>query len=121
VQVDVLVVDDDEAIREALVQILEREGLTVGTAAQGGEALSSLENGLRPRVILLDLMMPVMDGSELLALLQQDARLRGIPVLVMTAADVVPRLAVAVEVLAKPLSLRPLFAALSRYCPLLAD
>lgn len=83
-----LVVDDDEAIREAAREILEGEGYAVHEAANGREAMAALEAGVqRPCVMLLDMMMPVMDGHAVLAAL--DARpqlLSGLAVVVWTAS-----------------------------------
>jgi CheY-like chemotaxis protein len=83
-----LVVDDDEAIREAAREILEVEGYAVREAANGREALAALEDGIQPPcVMLLDMMMPVMDGHAVLAAL--DARpqlLQGVRVVVWTAS-----------------------------------
>jgi CheY-like chemotaxis protein len=81
----VLVVDDDRAIRRSLCAVLVDEGYAVAQAANGQEALGLLRRGLRPRVMLLDLMMPVMDGMALLRALGGEPELAGIPILVITA------------------------------------
>jgi CheY-like chemotaxis protein len=83
----VLVVEDDEDIRAAIAEILEGEGYEVGIAANGSEALDELEHMLRPCLILLDLMMPVMNGHEFLARLRELPRLNDVPVLVLTAVS----------------------------------
>ncbi|MBZ4419094.1 response regulator [Myxococcus sp. RHSTA-1-4] len=83
----VLVVEDDEDIRAAIAEILEGEGYEVAIAANGGEALDELEHLRRPCLILLDLMMPVMNGHEFLARIQDMPRMRGVPVLVLTAVS----------------------------------
>jgi CheY-like chemotaxis protein len=62
----VLVVDDDPDNRDTLAEVLADEGYTVRAAAGGREALALLEHGLRPSVVLLDLMMPGMSGEELI-------------------------------------------------------
>jgi CheY-like chemotaxis protein len=67
----ILIVDDDPAIRTMLVEVLALEGYPLETAANGQEALQMLSDG-RPRVVLLDLLMPVMNGSQTLAALEQD-------------------------------------------------
>lgn len=59
----VLVVDDDVALREMLGMVLAEEGYEVARARHGADAIAQIENGWRPDVILLDLMMPVMDGA----------------------------------------------------------
>lgn len=80
----VLLVDDEHAILDALSGILEDEGFRVVTAGNGREALARLEEGM-PDVALVDVMMPVMDGRELLREMQGDPRWRGIPVVLMSA------------------------------------
>jgi CheY-like chemotaxis protein len=80
----VLVVEDDEDIREAIALVVERQGCEPVCVSHGLEALRYLERCERlPSVILLDLMMPVMDGWEFLR--RRDERTRGIPVVVITA------------------------------------
>ncbi len=80
----VLLVDDEHAIIDALSGILEDEGFRVVTAANGREALARLEEGL-PDVALVDVMMPGMDGRELVQRMRADARLSRIPVVMMSA------------------------------------
>jgi CheY-like chemotaxis protein len=82
----ILVVDDDEGIREALCIALEDAGYSSGAAADGAEALAWLEKHPAPRVILLDLQMPVMDGFEFRARQRAHPRLADVPVIVFTAA-----------------------------------
>ena len=81
----VLVVDDDFDIREALSDVLASEGYSVLTAADGGEALERLRGGVRPDVVLLDLMMPRVSGVEVIDALRKDESLREIPVVVCSA------------------------------------
>jgi two-component system chemotaxis response regulator CheY len=83
---DVLVVDDEEDIRTALREILEGEGYSTAGASNGAEALEQLGTGsAAPRLILLDLMMPVVDGWEFLTRIDEDSRLHRIPVALMSA------------------------------------
>lgn len=82
----VMVVEDDPDIREVVQIALEEEGFEVVTAANGAEAEAELEQGERPRIMLLDLMMPVMNGWELLEHLRRDGWLRdGMRVVIMSA------------------------------------
>lgn len=81
----VLVVDDDDAIRDALSMILEDEGYIVETAGNGRDALQYLQAGTRPCLIVLDLKMPIMTGQEFRVEQQRDARLATIPVAVISA------------------------------------
>jgi CheY-like chemotaxis protein len=83
----VLVIDDDPEIRALTRQMLERTGMTMGEAANGAEGLAWLEANPLPSIILLDLMMPVMDGFEFLDRLQQNDVWSSVPVVVVTAMD----------------------------------
>ena len=82
----VLIVDDDPDFRQLLRRILEQDGCTVAEAGDGRDALALLHE-LMPGVILLDLMMPEMDGFEFIAELRQHEACRAIPVIVITAKD----------------------------------
>jgi CheY-like chemotaxis protein len=82
----VLVVDDDPKTRDMLRRTLQKAGWTVAEAANGCEAIETLERS-NPAVILLDLMMPEMDGFEVLERLQGDETWREVPVIVVTAKD----------------------------------
>jgi CheY-like chemotaxis protein len=84
----ILVVEDEPAVRDALTVLLEREGYEVAAAAEGREALGQLRGDRtgprRPRLILLDLMMPVMDGFEFRVQQLQDPEIADIPVIVFS-------------------------------------
>jgi len=79
-------VDDDADIREALEELLADSGYSVMTAGNGRQALDLLADEPLPSVILLDMMMPVMDGYEFLEAQRNDQRLASIPVAVLTAS-----------------------------------
>lgn len=82
----IMIVDDDADIRGAVAEALEDAGFQVTTAANGEEALALLLRGPRPRVILLDMMMPVMDGWAFRAAQQRlPDEIASIPVIVFTA------------------------------------
>jgi signal transduction histidine kinase/CheY-like chemotaxis protein len=85
----VLVVDDDPAARELVQRTLAQEGWEVVTAENGRDALDRVA-AARPALVLLDLMMPVMDGFEFLSRLRQRPEDRDLPVLVLTAKDLTP-------------------------------
>ena len=85
----VLVVEDDEATREGLQRILEGQGMAVELAKNGTQALQRLQSA-PPGLILLDLMMPEMDGFQLMEACQSRAEWRKIPVVVVTAKDLTP-------------------------------
>jgi signal transduction histidine kinase len=80
----VMVVDDDDAFREAVSGVLRHSGMRVVQTADGGVALAAMTQH-RPDAILLDLRLPEMDGTILLDALSEDARLGDIPVIVLTA------------------------------------
>jgi CheY-like chemotaxis protein len=100
----VLIVEDDEDLRDSMASSLRDAGFEVAVASHGLEALARLRSEARPGVILLDLMMPEMNGWELMATLQADPALRGIPILVMTASGLTPSSERACAVLKKPFS-----------------
>jgi CheY-like chemotaxis protein len=81
----VLVVDDDRDIRESLSGMLSDEGFEVITAVNGLEALAIVNSERPPRVIVLDLTMPVLDGQQVLTLLRERGVLERIPVIVVSA------------------------------------
>jgi CheY-like chemotaxis protein len=85
----IMVVEDDFAIRETVAEVLSAEGFRVTCATNGAEAMLRLDEaadrGDAPSLILLDLMMPVMDGWEFRLAQRRDPRLAGIPVIVLSA------------------------------------
>ncbi|HEX7839613.1 MAG TPA: response regulator [Kofleriaceae bacterium] len=103
----VLIVDDDPDLLEVMSFVIEDEGLAVATARNGEQALALLRAGKLPRLVLLDLMMPVMSGWEFLDEVAKDPSLKAIPVVVLTAAECaqVPGMT---EVLRKPMDLTAL-------------
>ena len=81
----ILLVEDEAAIREVIEAVLEAEGYRVVSTVDGADALDVLRDGLRPCMIILDLMMPVMDGRAFREAQEREPRLAGIPLLVMSA------------------------------------
>ena len=110
----VLIVDDDPNLLEVTSFVIESEGMAVETAKNGEEALALLRAGRLPGLVLLDLMMPVMNGWEFLDEVAKDPLLKVLPVVVLTAAQraQVPG---GVEVLCKPVDLRALLRVVERY------
>jgi CheY-like chemotaxis protein len=106
-----LVVEDDEAIRASLVEFLTEEGATLATAGHGREALDALRVGRRPDLILLDLMLPVMDGWEFRVAQRADPQFSTIPLIAMSADHSAKAHAIAADgYLAKPIDLPALVA-----------
>lgn len=109
----VLVVEDDIEIRELLAEMLADAGYRVSVASNGAEALARLAEE-RPSLVILDLMMPVMDGWTLRARMLSDPSLADIPVIVVSGAADLPRATAslaAARVLAKPVRWPTLLAA----------
>jgi CheY-like chemotaxis protein len=116
---EVMVIEDDFAIRESLRELLEDQGYRVMWAANGKEALARLRAGHAPKLILLDLMMPVMDGTEFLRAQRLDPELAPIPVVVISADHGLEqkiRGLPADGYLAKPFELETLLDTVHRYC-----
>ena len=116
----VLIVEDDQEIRDVMQAILGDEGFSVSTAANGREALDHLHAASTyPGLILLDLMMPVMDGWQLRSALRNEPTLSTIPIVVLTAVrpaeDYVHSLDVS-AFLTKPIDMPALLGAVERYC-----
>jgi len=81
----VLIVDDDDRNTFALRSYLETLDMKIAIAENGEQTISVLHNNTKPDIILLDMMMPVMDGYETLAILKKDSSLKQIPVIAVTA------------------------------------
>ena len=113
----VLIVEDDDGAREALSDCLELEGIRVASARNGKEALDYLHQAPRPKVILLDLYMPIMTGWEFRAAQKKDAAISDIPVVVVTAfGSGTTKQIDATLVMHKPLDLDRLISVLRKYC-----
>jgi CheY-like chemotaxis protein len=113
----VLIVEDDEDLREMMAQLLTLEGYEAATVANGREALDYLHRTRTPNVILLDLMMPVMDGWEFHRQLEADPALAPVPVIVLSAVDQVRAANIhAAAFLKKPLDFDRLLALVRTYC-----
>ena len=82
----ILIVDDDCDVRRALTELLEDEGYAVAGAANGRAALDMIRGGVRPALILLDLMMPGMNGWDFRNAQLRDPELSAVPVVIVTAS-----------------------------------
>jgi CheY-like chemotaxis protein len=113
----VLIIEDDADLRDMMAQLLRLEGFDAMTAANGREALDYLRGHRPPTVILLDLMMPVMDGWQFRREQQRDAELADVPVIVLSALDQARAADLATNAfLKKPLDFDRLLELVRRYC-----
>ncbi len=111
----VLIVDDDEAIRETVQLALQLDNHTTALAAHGGEAMDWLRQHRAPCLILLDLMMPVVDGWQVIDQLRRDDRFAGVPVVVITAFNRDLGSAATLPLLRKPIELGDLLSVTNSY------
>ncbi|MCP3139968.1 response regulator [Pyxidicoccus xibeiensis] len=113
----VLVVEDDADLRAAVADILEDEGFVVHVAENGRDALEELGHmGHMPCVVLLDLMMPVMDGFAFMERFRADPVLSQVPVVVFSASVREPPEG-ASAMIRKPFEIPALLSAVAGYCP----
>ena len=110
----VLVVDDDDALRDIVAEAIADAGYAVDQAENGQVALAKMRASA-PCVVLLDLMMPVMDGWQVVTEMQADPALANVPVCVISAQDRTPPPRAA-RMLKKPASLADLVSTVATYC-----
>ena len=121
---EILIVEDDSALREALAQVLSDEGYELFSARDGLEAVNCLKKGNRPDVILLDLSMPVVNGWEFRMFQKRDPELARIPVVIITAGGYTREEVAWLEPAAlvpKPVDLTVLLSVIRRFCAAPAD
>lgn len=99
-----------------MAELLESEGFDVAVAANGQEGLELLGQMDQPCLVLLDLMMPVMNGEDFLRHVREDPALRLTPVIIVTASGLTP-LPGTQGLLKKPFEMNDLFATVSAHCP----
>lgn len=112
----ILVIDDDRDIRDVLAMVLGAEGHDVRTAPDGVAGLDQLRAGLRPSLMLLDMMMPRLDGAGFLEEVRKDPAVARIPVVVLTGRPAARRTAIelgAAGYLTKPVELEALLSAVA--------
>lgn len=116
----VLIVEDDQDVRESIEEVLTLNGYQTLCAENGKEALDRARlSAKKPCVILLDVMMPVMDGWQFRAIQRSDAELGQIPVVVLTAHANAKEAATKMETagwLRKPVAMRDLLSMVRRFC-----
>lgn len=116
---NILVVEDDSTLRNAMGDLLGEEGIPATRAENGQVGLDLLRAGARPCLVLLDLQMPVVDGFTFRRRQLEDPRIAGIPVVVMTGqpgtAREAERLGVALT-MSKPVAPARLLGVVERYC-----
>jgi two-component system, chemotaxis family, chemotaxis protein CheY len=115
----ILLVEDDFMLRGSLAAVLQSEGYRVESAANALEALDRLTRPPKPSLILLDIMLPYMDGLEFRALQRAAPDMADIPVIVITAVGLQPEVAVELDLrqtFFKPLERPRLLDAIRRHC-----
>jgi DNA-binding response OmpR family regulator len=112
--VAILIVDDETDIRETLEDFLTDEGFAVRSVADGAAALRVLGDPELPCVVILDLIMPVLDGNEVIEAMKKDERLCNVPVIITTSDPA--RAPHGIALMKKPVSLPSLLAAVERLC-----
>lgn len=110
----ILIVDDEQDIRETLEEFLSDEGFSVRSASDGAAALRLLEEPELPCVVILDLIMPVVDGNEVIDEMKKSQRLAGVPVIITTSDP--SRAPQGVPLMKKPVSLTGLLSAIEQFC-----
>ena len=114
----ILIVEDDFDVRESLSEALRDEGYAIECAVDGEQALEYLRSGGRPGLILLDLMMPRMSGSEFRMVQKVDPQLRHLPVVLLSTDGAMEEKAKALETdgaLRKPIDLEQLLKLIERF------
>jgi chemosensory pili system protein ChpA (sensor histidine kinase/response regulator) len=112
----ILVVEDDPNIRECLCELLRSEGYPVVSAQDGAEALEKLTTIVRPTLVLLDLMMPRVNGWEVLQTMRAKDHLAPIPVIITSASADIRSLHGANDIIKKPYDLTAMLELVAKYC-----
>ena len=112
----ILVVEDDEDIRSAMIDVLESEGYHTESATNGQEALDLLKEIRKPCLVLLDMMMPIMNGREFLDRITEDSYLAPLPVLVVSAVADKADTHGAIGFVKKPVDIDVVLKFVDEYC-----
>jgi CheY-like chemotaxis protein len=114
----ILIVEDDDSIRNTLKIALEFEGYHVEAGSNGKEGLDLLYQMERPCLIILDMMMPVMDGLGFLAALKKEPQFAGLSIIIVTAfSEKTQATSQVSQVIKKPVDLNYLLDIVRHYCP----
>lgn len=112
----ILVVEDDKDIRSAIVSLLESEGYKTESAENGKVALEKLTVIPKPCLVLLDMMMPIMNGREFLDTVMKDSTLAPLPILIVSAIADRTNTEGSVGFLKKPIDINVVLDVVSQYC-----
>lgn len=112
----ILVVEDDDDIRSVIVDLLESEGYQTMAATNGKEALDVLSNSPIPCLVLLDMMMPIMNGREFLDIIMKDSMLAPLPVLIVSAIADATNSKGSIGFLKKPIDIDVVLDVVGQYC-----
>lgn len=118
---NVLIIEDDQDIRESIKDALEMEGYTVTVATNGKEGLDSLKNNAQSCIILLDMIMPLMGGREFLDIIKKDLNLSLIPVFIHSAVANKNNTEGSVGFIKKPADLEEILNVVKNYCCMTSD
>lgn len=110
--VTILIVDDDSTVRDIMKAILEQEGFSVLSAANGLEGIQCLDESHEVGIVLLEMMMPEMNGWEFLDHMKADARLAKVPVVIVSAYHEIARSILPASFVPKPVRREDLLAAI---------
>jgi CheY-like chemotaxis protein len=112
---NILVVEDNVDIRSALVEVLNMEGHPTAEAVNGAAALNYIHNNPRPSMVLLDMMMPVMNGRQFLDVFLKEPGSAAIPVIIISAISDRVDTTGAKECIRKPLDINSLLDIVAKY------
>lgn len=112
----ILIVEDDDDIRNVMIDLLESEGYVAQAATNGKEALDLLGTMAKPCLVLLDMMMPIMNGRQFLDKVMSDVVLAPIPVLIVSAVADKTNTEGSVGFLKKPIDIDVVLNVVSQYC-----
>ena len=112
----ILIIEDDQDLRESMKDALELEGYKVQTAANGKEGLSAIKNIPKTCLIMVDMLMPIMGGREFIDTLKQDLELAQVPILVVSSVATKENTNGAIGFIKKPADLNTILQMIQTYC-----